>query len=114
MGRELEEMRTQASRATEAERTARRTAEAATELLRRKEELRRVKQVKEQVARTVEAEKEARRSAEVAVGLKRLIHDLGQGQGDANGSLRPTGALSMSPPGSASEAMPSAEPLPAK
>jgi len=72
-------MREQVARATQSERMARKSANAASELLRRKEELRKCKQLKDQVTRAVEAEREARKSAEVAVGLRRLIRDLDPG-----------------------------------
>merc|ERR1712046_169620 len=100
---ELHELRDQAARAVEAERSARRSAEAASQLMRRKDEVRRVKQMKAEVTRAVEAEKEARRSAEAAVGLKRLIHDLGSGHLDGAAQLRAEsqavkiGCLDMSP-----------------
>jgi hypothetical protein len=74
---ELNEFRDRLASATDAERTARRSAEAAAELMRRKEELQRVKQIKEDAERVVLAEKEARRTAQAALGLKRLIQDLG-------------------------------------
>jgi len=93
---EVQRLYEQVARAEEAEKISRRSAEAAADLMRRKDNLRQCKQLREQVSRAVETDKEARQSAEVAAELQRLIHDLSSVGSDAS-STNPLSIMTVTP-----------------